>query len=100
MGLSEGCFEEYCYDCDPWELYSERRVKAKKVHTCSETGRTIYPGEYYYYIFTKCDGRVETYKFKEEIFRLYERTRAPFNMLIECLKDTEQWNEYKMLWER
>lgn len=43
------------------EFYSEQRVKARKPHTCCETGRVIPKGEFYWRMTGKWDGDLQTF---------------------------------------
>jgi hypothetical protein len=49
-------------DYETPDLYSQRTVKAKKEHKCSECGYTIQPGEQYEYVFGVWGGVPNTYK--------------------------------------
>jgi hypothetical protein len=43
-------------------LLSDRRIKAKRAHTCNSCKRTIQPGEHYRRQFAIFDGEPVTYK--------------------------------------
>lgn len=39
-----------------WDFFRERKVTARKPHTCMECGPVIQPGDRYSYGFGKCEG--------------------------------------------
>lgn len=43
------------------DFYSERRLKARKQHTCCETGRIIQPGEHYWRCVGSWEGQFESF---------------------------------------
>jgi len=50
------------YADEPYSVYRERVVKARKAHQCSACGWSIQPGDYYANVATVFDGKAETIK--------------------------------------
>lgn len=50
----------YC-DYDPPSVFSDKTVKARKPHKCTECSRTIEPGETYHYAFGVWDGFADSF---------------------------------------
>ena len=61
--------ENYCgvslgdYDGDEASFYTERHVKARKVHRCHECREDIAKGDHYYVVSGKWEDEVMTYRF-------------------------------------
>lgn len=55
-------------ECEPIEFYAEQKAKARKPHKCCDTGRIIQPGEMYWRIRLKFDGRVCSYSQSEAAY--------------------------------
>lgn len=67
-------------DYDSPELYNQKMVKAKKLHSCIECGRTIKTGELYQYTFAKYYGEK-----KADIFKTCKYCVIPQQWLLkEC----------------
>ena len=56
------CFCVYTDDGDRAEFYTEKKVKARKSHKCSECKKEIRRGEIYERVTGKWDGEIDTYK--------------------------------------
>lgn len=54
--------------CEVPEFYSEVCRTARRQHICCETRRAIQPGELYWYISGKWDGRMGVYKQSEAAY--------------------------------
>ncbi len=102
-------------DCVIAEFYSQRLMIARKPHKCCETGRTILPGERYWRLTGKWDGRIDSYAQSEAAFHfarwlnhskdspLYMNSDGciPFGSIRDAIgEDAEVWEQLEDEWRR